>query len=689
MAADHLIPRLGVLWISGMADLSPMVTYLASCPEARATLVDIERHLHALDNSMTHRKVRDRAEIASEAGLLELSQNDICALTAGGIAYAQLLTSQPSGRTGLPEGARTSLRTFWMENLGRKGRLHTNLQQGILGLVQQGGDHRRLDISSLIVSAMPDVLKTTMQCLDDYGLLEPVTDQGYQLNDNGRVMAGLLGLVAPPPELPNVPDPKPATPPAEAGTAEDRLAQLLNERLKSLVLSQLELKQQVTALNRELEALKETVGATAPEPSPDSRLDEFEERLRTLETAYLDSLEGVGGSSARTEVAATLEALVERLSPGAPTPSADIPLVLVKSTAECRPVTGERVVLEDAHKRLNDAGYKIELKDLANLWTCTKAGQLTVLAGPPGSGKSSLVRMMSEALGHRSTLLEVTVRRGWTDDQPFMGGINRLHERYEPAPTGVVPHLLAANQDPTTGFYWCLLDEFNLSTPEYYFAEFISVLESDVPQVSLYTEGISLQNRETFPARIPLRPNLHFFGTVNLDDTASPLSPRLIDRANLLWIERQVGPDSLKSSPIKPPTVGPVSFAETMQKFVKPAEFTGGTRAWWDTLQRVLSSPDKECGRPVLISPRSMAGLARYVANAPQGVLDARDAFDFGMAQRVLPGLRGFGPAFGERLTRLQKWAAGERFSRTADLLLRLIQSGADTQEFDFLSGLW
>lgn len=427
----------------------------------------------------------------------------------------------------------------------------------------------------------------------------------------------------------------------------------------------------------------------------DQRVGELSDAFTTRLLALDEQVKVLEQRPAGESNAQLLEKLVDHLAGSKPTreevpPPPAAPLTLITSQAPCQSVSSERALVEEMARRLNDAGYRLDLKEVANLYTCIKSGRLTILAGPPGSGKSSMVRQFADVMGHRSTLAEIPVRRGWTDDQQFMGAINRLHQRYEPAPTGVVPHLLAAQQDPERGLYWFLLDEFNLSTPEYYFAEFISVLESAQPRVSLYTPGVSLVNADQYPATLPVGENVHFFATVNLDDTASPLSPRLIDRANLLWVERQVTPEMLRMAELAPGRIGPISAAELRRQYVRRPEFVGLTRTWWDQAQQILSAKKEEFGAPHLVSPRSMMGLAGYLANAPQGALESKDAFDFGLAQRVLPGLRGFGSGYGRRLQRLYEFAGGLKLAQTTMLLERILQNGSSRgHEYDFFSCLW
>ncbi|HYF79802.1 MAG TPA: AAA family ATPase [Symbiobacteriaceae bacterium] len=661
-------------------------------------------------------------------------------MTDDGRQYARLFPAGFNARyMPGPPGAKL-LRSIWARRVGAN-RLFQSMEN-LLGVLLQLGAHKGpIPSPGKFVNAAMDVLAWTLNYLQAYELIERTGDGLVKVTPAGLELAGKLGMIklaevpvpapvvepSPPPVAepapePPVQEPTPAPvaqqPQITEAAVQEIVVSMLSEKLKPVIQAHLELKAQVAQCQTQLREVVEAVrelgvqvdrdAAATQADLDDARkvqgefADKIEKRLANVGTAIESRL---SATEARFEdlkrpqdhTAAMLEQLVQRLTVSAaprqeapPKPPAEPPLILIRSNAACRPVPSERAMVEGMAQRLNDASYKMDLKEVANLYTCVKSGRLTVLAGPPGSGKSTFIRQFAEAIGHKSTLAEIAVRRGWTDDSQFMGAINRLHQRYEPAPTGVVPHLLAAQADPDTGFYWFLLDEFNLSTPEYYFAEFISVLEDQEPRVSLYTPGVSVQNADRYPATIPVGDNIHFFATVNLDDTASFLSPRLIDRANLLWIERQVTPDMLRVAQIKPGGIGPISAQELRTTYTRPAEFAGPTRTWWDQVQQILGSRKDDLGAPHVISPRSMVGLARYVANAPHGVLEPKDGFDLGLAQRILPGVRGFGAGYGQRLQSLQTFAAAQKFTQSAHLLERIIRNGSSRgHEYDFFSCLW
>src|SRR5205807_4544683 len=116
---------------------------------------------------------------------------------------------------------------------------------------------------------------------------------------------------------------------------------------------------------------------------------------------------------------------------------------------------------------------------VTNLYVSHKTQSLNLIMGPPVHGKSSAVTAMARALGHGNALLEVAVRRTWSDDRYLLGFFDSFHGRYDPGPTGLATRLVQAQYDweqGGDGFYLMMLDEFNLAAPEYYFSQLLQIV---------------------------------------------------------------------------------------------------------------------------------------------------------------------------------------------------------------------
>ena len=132
----------------------------------------------------------------------------------------------------------------------------------------------------------------------------------------------------------------------------------------------------------------------------------------------------------------------------------------------------------------------------------------------------------------------VPVRADWTDNRDLLGFYNVLTERYEP--TDLLRVLLRATDQPDE-LHFVILDEMNLAKVEYYFADFLSAMET-----TERGEGIPLHDQDDdvmieldgvdviVPRRLPVPPNVFFTGTVNIDETTHMFSRKVLDRANVI-----------------------------------------------------------------------------------------------------------------------------------------------------------
>lgn len=125
---------------------------------------------------------------------------------------------------------------------------------------------------------------------------------------------------------------------------------------------------------------------------------------------------------------------------------------------------------------------------LENYITLLRTKDLIVLAGDSGSGKTNLIKSFAKAVGGRSVI--IPVKPNWTSSEDLLGYYNPLEKKYLATP--FLEALLEAQQNPEIPYFICL-DEMNLARVEYYFADFLSLLENrdEEPEIKLYAEDES------------------------------------------------------------------------------------------------------------------------------------------------------------------------------------------------------
>jgi len=89
--------------------------------------------------------------------------------------------------------------------------------------------------------------------------------------------------------------------------------------------------------------------------------------------------------------------------------------------------------------------------------------------------------------------------------------------------------------------FFLILDEMNLAHVEHYFSDFLSAMESGAP-IELHADA-QLEAGEgadstPMPRRITIPHNVYFTGTVNVDETTSMFSPKVLDRAFTIELDQ-------------------------------------------------------------------------------------------------------------------------------------------------------
>lgn len=322
---------------------------------------------------------------------------------------------------------------------------------------------------------------------------------------------------------------------------------------------------------------------------------------------------------------------------------------------------------------------------LANLYITLKTAGLNLVMGPPGYGKSSVVSALARAMGHGNALLEIAVRRTWSDDRYLLGFYDTFHNRYDPGPTGLATRLLQAQIDweqGRRGLYMILMDEFNLAAPEYYFSQLLQVLTRPASQermVRLYDAGSQPSNGEKPIDQLRLYPNVSFWGTINYDETTERLSPRLLDRTGMIFLSvRDVVPPAATSTDS---VIGKgVLAGQFVDRFVRGPELC--PEGHWELIEPLLSllkKQSEEWGPGIDLSPRVLEAVRRYLANS-KGLLPPERAIDFVFEQRVLPVLRGRGPKFTARVKALAEKLTEKGLERST----RHVQDALSLAEVNF-----
>ena len=153
----------------------------------------------------------------------------------------------------------------------------------------------------------------------------------------------------------------------------------------------------------------------------------------------------------------------------------------------------------------------------------------TILEGLSGTGKSSLPRFFAKFVN--ANCLFVPVQATWRDKTNLIGYFNDFSKSY--TETDFLTALYHANYNPDM-IHIFVLDEMNISRVEYYFADFLSVLE--YPEDEWKIRVMQLPYGFIPPAKldgglIRVPNNSYFVGTANKDDSTFTITDKVYDRA--------------------------------------------------------------------------------------------------------------------------------------------------------------
>lgn len=154
--------------------------------------------------------------------------------------------------------------------------------------------------------------------------------------------------------------------------------------------------------------------------------------------------------------------------------------------------------------------------------------KIIILEGISGTGKTSLPYAMGRFFKNPSAIC--SVQPSWRDRAEMIGYLNEFTKKFNE--TDFLKSLYEVLYRDDLNFI--VLDEMNLARIEYYFAEFLSIME--MPNFNEWRIDIVPDNWPTDPkflieGKILVPQNLWFIGTANRDDSTFTITDKVYDRA--------------------------------------------------------------------------------------------------------------------------------------------------------------
>lgn len=178
--------------------------------------------------------------------------------------------------------------------------------------------------------------------------------------------------------------------------------------------------------------------------------------------------------------------------------------------------------------------YKIDT--IRQLFAGMATSKLIILEGISGTGKTSLPYALGKFLMHDASIC--SVQPSWKDRSELVGYYNEFTKKFNET------EFLRALYESTyrKDLDVVVLDEMNLARIEYYFAEFLSMME--LPNVNDWLVELTSNTEANDPKNIRkgkllVPQNVEFFGTANNDDSTFTISDKVYDRAISIFFDNK------------------------------------------------------------------------------------------------------------------------------------------------------
>ncbi|MDB4918047.1 hypothetical protein [Mucilaginibacter sp.] len=334
--------------------------------------------------------------------------------------------------------------------------------------------------------------------------------------------------------------------------------------------------------------------------------------------------------------------------------------------------------IQDIVNKLENRGRKISFNDVFNYLILIQQNFLTVFAGYPGTGKTSLIRELSQLSGIDPFFSPISVARGWTSIKDFIGYWNPLTQRFQAANNSLYKNLQDHNLETYSNYpFWTMLDEANLSPMEHYWSDFMMLSDLQDNERFLSVRDTNSQNAKN----LPLGKGFRFLTTINFDHTTEVLSPRLKDRAAIVMIDipEFKNIDLENHARVLPTNVLSYQQAKDLFDGKTAIRLTQDESSRLEDIIDILKDNATDRGMPIIISPRKIKAITKYCETArdimgKEGGESPFTALDFAVCQFILPVVEGRSEPFKKRLESLSK--ALTLLPKSTERLRKMIEFG-------------
>lgn len=235
----------------------------------------------------------------------------------------------------------------------------------------------------------------------------------------------------------------------------------------------------------------------------------------------------------------------------------------IKTLEEKKKHTFENLTLPNLVRFIIDYARESRLhlfysyEDMAYFIAGLGSSRLSILQGMSGTGKTSLPKIFIEAICGNINIIEI--ESSWRDKNELLGYYNEFSKIYSPRKFTQALYKAKLNSEETT---FIILDEMNLSRIEYYFSDFLSLMENEEDKREIRLINTKIYNchdgiRDSYLGlkddhTIMIPKNIWFIGTANRDESTFEISDKVYDRAITMNFNKRAAKQVINDQPLTP-----------------------------------------------------------------------------------------------------------------------------------------
>ena len=177
-----------------------------------------------------------------------------------------------------------------------------------------------------------------------------------------------------------------------------------------------------------------------------------------------------------------------------------------------------------------------DITDIRRFIAGLSVTKLLILQGMSGTGKTSLPYAFGQFIKNETVI--VPIQPMWKERTDLIGYYNEFTRKFNE--TTLLRKMYEANCNRQ--LYLTVLDEMNIARIEYYFAEFLSLLEIPNPDgrnLDVVSDIWANDPKLLKDGKLRLPINMWFIGTANNDDSTFAISDKVYDRAMVLNLDKK------------------------------------------------------------------------------------------------------------------------------------------------------